>query len=198
MAMITTRKLSRNTASVIDELAESGEPVLIVRNGQPVAVLSAVDPQRAEQAVVASAPEVTAALERADRAAESGETKSFEQIFGSEPSEGGEGGAAIETFDLGSVSLEQLAGEVVERAPLELEGLSAEHRAHVRAVARQTALLTLTNSVVLMTRWSKALNAGILGAEEGEVESGVARKEEMLALLEGEESVEEAQVEEEA
>jgi prevent-host-death family protein len=81
MASITMRKLVRDTASVIDELSETGEPVLIVRKGQPVAALVPVDREQVENIALATAPDFKASLTRADEAAAAGETATIEQIF---------------------------------------------------------------------------------------------------------------------
>ena len=89
MASITMRKLVRDTASVIDQLSETGEPVLIVRKGQPVAALVPVDAERAESIALATAPEFKGSLARTDEAAAAGETETLEQIFPREAASAG-------------------------------------------------------------------------------------------------------------
>lgn len=181
MATITARKLSRETARVIDELAASGEPVLILRKGAPVAVLSAVDSERVEEAVVASTPEASAALARADEAAVVGETKSFAEIFGAEPSEDDEHGGG-EDEAVGSVMIDGLATKVIEWAPSPLEGLPAERREHFEELRRQIAREMLASSVALTARCVSALSIGALGVE-GEGQGAEALEEKMRVML---------------
>jgi prevent-host-death family protein len=81
MPAITMRKLSRDTADVLDRLKESREPVLITRKGQPVAALSVVDAERAENLILATAPRFKEAMAHADEAASMGQAKTFDEIF---------------------------------------------------------------------------------------------------------------------
>lgn len=124
MASITMRKLVRDTASVIDQLSETGEPVLIVRKGQPVAALVPVDTERAENIALATAPQFKASLARTDEAAAAGQSETLEQIFpheaassgGSAPPVGAEPISA--EYDLATADqglLDVLSGALVAR-----------------------------------------------------------------------------------
>jgi len=176
MATITARKLSRDTASVIDELATSGEPVLIVRKGQPVAVLSAVDPARVEDVVLASAPEFTRALARADDAAAAGETETFEEIFAEGHGDVGEQGedetpAADEyepKFD--PVVLDALAGTVVRRVSYEAAEtpgeIPAERLERIHELSRSLARRMLARNIDQTLQMVTVLSTSMIGAGE--------------------------------
>jgi prevent-host-death family protein len=128
MASITMRKLVRDTASVIDQLSETGEPVLIVRKGQPVAALVPVDTERAENIALTTAPQFKASLARTDEAAAAGQTETLEQIFPHEAA--GPGGSQAPPvgaeptsgeYDLGTADqglLDVLSGALVARMSL--------------------------------------------------------------------------------
>jgi prevent-host-death family protein len=58
MSVIGIRQLSRETASVIEELVETGDPVVVTKQGRPVAALTAVDPSQAEDLVLSLAPQI--------------------------------------------------------------------------------------------------------------------------------------------
>jgi antitoxin (DNA-binding transcriptional repressor) of toxin-antitoxin stability system len=128
MAAITVRKLSRDTASVIDTLEATGEPVLVVRKGKPVAALTAIDAERVEDIALSSAPEFVNILAKADEAADAGETKTLAEIFPQEAAEqseswrpaaiaeGAEQAFALRRVDTDLVDL--LTRELVARMPL--------------------------------------------------------------------------------
>jgi antitoxin (DNA-binding transcriptional repressor) of toxin-antitoxin stability system len=81
VATITARKLSRETAAVIDTLLATGEPVLIIRGGRPVAALVAVDWERIVDITLGTAPEFVASLAAADAALASGEVYSMSEVL---------------------------------------------------------------------------------------------------------------------
>jgi prevent-host-death family protein len=55
----TSRELSRNTASVLEEIAQAGQPALITHHGRFVAVLMPLEPGQVEsQALAAMAREI--------------------------------------------------------------------------------------------------------------------------------------------
>jgi prevent-host-death family protein len=57
MALIGSRTLQRNTKEILDDIERDGEPVVILRHGQPVAALIPVDQEHAEALVLATSPE---------------------------------------------------------------------------------------------------------------------------------------------
>lgn len=128
MAAITVRKLSRDTASVIDTLEATGEPVLVVRKGKPVAALTAIDAERVEDIALSTAPEFVNILAKADQAADTGETKTLAEIFPEEAAEQSEsrraptvGESSEQAFALRGMDtdlVDLLTRELVARMPL--------------------------------------------------------------------------------
>ncbi len=57
MPTVGIRMLANHTSSVVDEVARSGRPALVTRNGKPVAALVAVDEEGLLDYVLAHAPE---------------------------------------------------------------------------------------------------------------------------------------------
>jgi prevent-host-death family protein len=74
MATITVRELARHAKEVFDELETSGNPLVITRNGLPVAALVSIDQQEAEAYLIASAPELTGNRKNAEAAILEGRT----------------------------------------------------------------------------------------------------------------------------
>jgi len=197
MSTITARKLSRETASVIDELASKKEPVLIVRNSQPVAVLTAVDPAHIEDTVLAAAPDFTRALTRADEAAGAGATETFDEIFaeGSEADEELRETAAPEisnpealSFD--PVVLENLADAAIQHTSLSTHrgqaDISQEQLARINRISERLAKRMLAHNIGQTLQLINAVNASMVGV--GRIASADdAQFEEMLDRL-GEET----------
>jgi prevent-host-death family protein len=198
MATITARKLSRETASVIDELAASGEPVLIVRNGEPAAVLSAVNPAQVEDAVVlATAPEYTQALARADEAAAVGETETFDEIFAEANPEADElVGEEIPSFEalrvpqLDSATLDRLAGAVVRLAQIRggetTREIPPEQLERLQEVSRGLAKRMLAESIGRTAQLVGALNESLAAGGEIIVTGRSSRFDQMLEMLDEE------------
>jgi prevent-host-death family protein len=57
MPTIGIRELSNNTSSVVEEVSRSGRPMLVTKNGKPVAALVAVDEDALLDYVLATSPE---------------------------------------------------------------------------------------------------------------------------------------------
>ncbi|MDX6627660.1 MAG: Antitoxin Phd YefM, type toxin-antitoxin system [Solirubrobacterales bacterium] len=174
MASITARKLSRNTASVIDELVDTGEPVMIVRNGQPVAVLSAVDPAHVEDAVLSAAPEFTEVLAEADAAAAAGETSTFEEIFAEgedDVEQGGDqdpvAGGEYET-KLDPVVLDDLVGTVVGHvafgAVRSAEEIPPERLLRIQEISVSLAKRLLARNIDQTVEMVDVLSTSMIGA----------------------------------
>jgi prevent-host-death family protein len=58
MPVIGLRDLSRKTAEVVKELQSNGEPVIITKQGKPIATLTAVDETEAQNLVLSLAPDI--------------------------------------------------------------------------------------------------------------------------------------------
>jgi prevent-host-death family protein len=80
MPIIGVRELSRQTAGVIDELEKSGEPVIITKQGRPVATLSAVSPEQIQDLTLALAPTFVETRRRTDADLESGRVRSLDEV----------------------------------------------------------------------------------------------------------------------
>ena len=57
MPTIGIRELSNNASSVVEEVARSGRPTLVTKNGKPVAALVAIDEDALLDYVLATSPE---------------------------------------------------------------------------------------------------------------------------------------------
>lgn len=57
MPTIGIRELSNNTSSVVEEVSRSGRPMLVTKNGKPVAALVAVDEEALLDYVLATSPD---------------------------------------------------------------------------------------------------------------------------------------------
>ena len=66
MSIVSIRDLGRNPSGVVDEVARSGRPALVTRNGRPVAALVRLDQVALEDWALASVgdPELGQSLEQ--------------------------------------------------------------------------------------------------------------------------------------
>ena len=81
MAIVKMRDLLRSPNEVFDVLENDGEPVLITRNGDQVAMLTKVEPSRAVSAVMSALPEFADRRKRAELARSEGRTVSSKEIL---------------------------------------------------------------------------------------------------------------------
>ena len=65
MPTIGIRELSNNTSSVVEEVSRSGRPMLVTKNGKPVAALVAVDEDALLDYVLATSPEYVRSIKLA-------------------------------------------------------------------------------------------------------------------------------------
>jgi prevent-host-death family protein len=72
MAFIGVRELSRAVSKVLTDLQRNGEPVIITKQGRPVAALVAVDQERLEDLVLAASPAAAQRRSKADEDLETG------------------------------------------------------------------------------------------------------------------------------
>lgn len=93
MAIFKMRELLRNPEKVFETVDEHNEPCLITRHGEPVAALVPVDKDRAEEFVLATAPEFVARRQDEEHARAEKRTRSIEDVaaeFGVETQESSE------------------------------------------------------------------------------------------------------------
>ena len=81
MPFVSMRDLQRQTAKVVDEATESGKPVVVTRNGKPVAILTAVDEQTFEDFLLARLPNLAADTREALESADAGSAREAKEIF---------------------------------------------------------------------------------------------------------------------
>jgi antitoxin (DNA-binding transcriptional repressor) of toxin-antitoxin stability system len=73
MQAVTARHLARHLAPILDELERLGSPVLVFRNGQPLACLTRVDREALAGYLLGEAPEFARSLSEAADALAAGE-----------------------------------------------------------------------------------------------------------------------------
>lgn len=66
MPTIGIRELSNNTSSVVEEVSRSGRPMLVTKNGKPVAALIAVDEEALLDYVLATSPDYVRSINLAE------------------------------------------------------------------------------------------------------------------------------------
>jgi antitoxin (DNA-binding transcriptional repressor) of toxin-antitoxin stability system len=80
MAYFNVRRFLADPVTALVK-AEDGEPVLILRNGKPVALLSPVDSEHPEGAIIAANPEMLASAREAEAAIKAGRGTSLSQVM---------------------------------------------------------------------------------------------------------------------
>jgi len=75
------RDLQRNPGKIVDEVERTGRPALVTRHGRAAAVLMPVDDSALEDHVLANAPEYVASRQDAEDDAESGRTRSLDDVL---------------------------------------------------------------------------------------------------------------------
>ncbi|MHB8717935.1 MAG: type II toxin-antitoxin system prevent-host-death family antitoxin [Candidatus Dormibacteria bacterium] len=81
MGSVNARDLARQTATILDEVERTRRPMLVFRNGKPVAALVALDEDGLEDYVLANAPEFAASFRRADQDARAGRLRTVADVF---------------------------------------------------------------------------------------------------------------------
>src|SRR5689334_20788138 len=81
MAFIGIRELSRRLSRVLDDLQEGGEPVVITKQGRPVAALVSVDAGEIESLVLSAATPFQKRREQADKAVAAGEAVRLSDVM---------------------------------------------------------------------------------------------------------------------
>jgi len=75
------RELARNTSKLVGDVHETGVPVVITRNGRPIAAIYPVDEAALEDFVLANAPAYVAAMREADDDLRLGLTRSLAEVL---------------------------------------------------------------------------------------------------------------------
>jgi prevent-host-death family protein len=82
VSTVPLRDLSRNASKVINEVQRTGRPAIVTRNGEPVVVLYAIDPEHLEDYLLATAPEFVRDIAAADAEASAGTLRTLEDVLG--------------------------------------------------------------------------------------------------------------------
>jgi prevent-host-death family protein len=166
MPVIGIRELSRETADVIKELQSSGEPVVITKQGKPVATLMAVDEAEAQNLVLSLAPEIRETSSTAEVQAAPRKTRSLEEVseqLVEEASHSAEGRAALEEY--GSDPMEQRL-----EVATEVDRLFAEGSARLAGV-----------TPALVSAWNVSAKMLVEGAVQAALDSARTLRESIEA-----------------
>ena len=91
MGTVNARDLGRQTADVLDEVERTRRPMLVLRNGKPVAALVALDEDALDDYILANAPEFVASLRQADKDARAGRLRPADEVLDELEAKGDEG-----------------------------------------------------------------------------------------------------------
>jgi antitoxin (DNA-binding transcriptional repressor) of toxin-antitoxin stability system len=94
MAVVKMRELLRQPKSVFETLERTGEPIIVTREGEPVAALFPVDREQAAEMAMAALPEFVESRARAANARSEGRTSSAAELLREFESRHGAGGGA--------------------------------------------------------------------------------------------------------
>jgi prevent-host-death family protein len=81
MGAITARELGRRTAEMLDEVERTRRPMVLFRNGRPVAALVALDEDKLGDYILANAPAFVASLNQADEEARRGRLRPLAEVL---------------------------------------------------------------------------------------------------------------------
>ena len=79
--IVNVRRLSRNTSEVLDAVARSKQPALVMRDGKAVAALYPVESEDWEDWVLTNAPEFVASMREAEEDLRAGRTITLDEYF---------------------------------------------------------------------------------------------------------------------
>jgi prevent-host-death family protein len=131
MAVIGIRQLSRETSRVIQEFEETGEPVIVTREGRPIGALVPVGETELEDLVLRMTPEFQPGHDRTGAPVEE-ESISLEEVAAERGIDLGEESAPervateSELLPLTEILSQPLAGRVLAEANNEIENVSGE------------------------------------------------------------------------
>lgn len=74
MQHVGVRELVNRASALLDEMEQGGQPVIVTRRGQPIAVLSPIDAEAFYDHVLATVPEFARGRETADQEIARGDT----------------------------------------------------------------------------------------------------------------------------
>lgn len=169
MAIVGIRDLNRRTKDIIETLEETREPVILTRQGQPIATIQPVDRRRLNDLVISTAPEFVDSMRSAEQQFEAGKTRPL-----------GEATAEIRA--------RRLAAEQAEDGTVEKQGTAQEPEIGVAASAVLSAIrasvgaLTSTYAAAAVSKRAKELSEAIV--EEATAKEVLSREGEGSEPLE--------------
>jgi prevent-host-death family protein len=90
VSAVTVGELAERTSDVIDEVARSGRPAVVTRDGRPVAAVVPIDEGALEDWVLANAPEFVTSMAAADAELAAGEQgRPLDDVLADLETEGG-------------------------------------------------------------------------------------------------------------
>lgn len=75
------RELSRRASEIVKRVQKSGRPVVVTRHGRPAVALVEIDRHALEDLILATVPEFTAGLKRADTELRQGKTRELSEVL---------------------------------------------------------------------------------------------------------------------
>ena len=83
MATVGIRDLANHASAVVEEVERTGRPVIVTKNGRPIAVLAAIDEEELLDHVLSQAPEYVRTMRRAEKEIARGERgRPLEEVLG--------------------------------------------------------------------------------------------------------------------
>ncbi len=134
MAIVGIRDLNRHTKDVIEKLESTREPVILTRQGQPIATILPVDQSRLNDLVISAAPEFAESMQNAEREFEAGETRPLREAMADIRARRTTEDAVTESQ---AEMSEEGAGEPVPSVSMAVRALWGEYRVAVTDRARQ-------------------------------------------------------------
>ena len=165
MAIVKMRDLLRSPGAVFEDLEKGGEPVLITRNGDPLAMLTRVEPADAMSAVMSALPEVIDRRRNAEFARDEGRVASGDEVIArltpeAPPEE--QTPRARRAHIRGSMNRKDLVAVVADTAVVEQETVDAVLRA-----LQSTLEVAVAEGAKVSVPGFFALSVGTRAAREG-------------------------------
>lgn len=81
MTVIGIRELSRRTGEIVERVRTTGRPVVVTNHGRPAVALVELDRDALEDLILATVPEFTKGLRRADEERRRGRTRALSDVL---------------------------------------------------------------------------------------------------------------------
>lgn len=81
MTSVGVRELSRRTSALVDRVRRTGRPIVVTKHGAPAVALVEIDRYALEDLILATVPEFTRGLKRADAELRRGKTRELSEVL---------------------------------------------------------------------------------------------------------------------